>query len=73
MNNYRFSTELEDIYYKYERLKSLIAITQMSVEAAGLANVPEEFLSNALFEIELEVSKTNDRLKAFMGGGKDNA
>ena len=71
MSNYRFSAELEDIYYKYERLKSLIAITQMSVEAAGLANVPEEFLSNALFEIELEVSKTNDRLKALMGGKKD--
>lgn len=76
MNNYRFSAELEDIHYKYERLESLITIAQMFVaEVAEVRGAPENCLSEALFEIEQEMEKTNNRLMELIRqkGGKDNA
>ena len=58
-------TELEDIHYKYERLQSLIRILQMFVaEVAEVTNTPSGSLANALFEVEIEMEKNNDRLKS---------
>ena len=65
--------ELEDIHYKYERLQSLIGILQIFfAEVAEVANTPSDSIPNALFEIEIEMKKNNDRLKSFFVG-KDGA
>lgn len=66
-----FYRELEDIHFKYERLESMISILQMFVaEVVDIAGAPEDSLNNALFEIEGEMEKTNDRLKClFMRKG----
>lgn len=75
MSKFEFDRELENIHYKYERLKSLIAITQMFVaEVAEVRGAPEYCLSEALFEIEQEMEKTNNRLMELIRqkGGKDN-
>lgn len=43
-------TELEDIYYKYERLQSMIGILQMfTAEIIEIAGAPSDSLSDALF------------------------
>lgn len=69
MGNHRFSTDLEDICYKYERLGAMISIIQMFVsESVDVVGAPENSLSDALFEIETEMDKTNNRLRAFMKG-----
>lgn len=74
MNNSEFSEELEDICRKYERLRSLICILQiLTSRKVGIDSVPGECLSNALFEIELEMDKTNNRLETFMGNGGEQA
>lgn len=58
--------ELDDIHYRYERLTSLIGILQlMTAEMIDVAGVPEDSLSNALYEIELEMEENNNRLKEF--------
>ena len=67
MSKFEFNSELEDIHYKYERLTSLIGIMQMFVaEVVEVADAPADSLINALFEIELEMDKTNERLKGLM-------
>lgn len=64
MGKHEIFAELEDIHYKYERLTSLIGIMQMFVaEAVKIAGAPSCDLANALFEVELEMGKTNERLK----------
>lgn len=68
--NYSLDRELEEIHFKYERLTSLIGILQMFVaEVVDIAGAPEDSLSNALYEIELEMDKTNERLKGLMKKG----
>ena len=67
MGKFEFFSELEDIYYKYERLESLIGILQMfTAEVVEVAGAPADSLTNALFEIELEMDKTNERLKGLI-------
>ena len=56
--------ELDEIHYKYERLTSLIGILQQFIaEQVDIAGAPERSLNDALFEIELGMDETNDRLK----------
>lgn len=56
--------ELEAIHYKYERLASLIGILQMfTAELVEIAGAPSDSLTNALFEIELELQENNENLK----------
>lgn len=64
-------TELEDIYYKYERLQSMIGILQMfTAEIIEIAGAPSDSLSDALFEVEMEMGENNNRLKSiFMKKG----
>ena len=64
-------TELEDIHYKYERLQSMIGILQMfTAEIIEIAGAPSNSLSDALFEVEMEMGENNDRLKSiFMKKG----
>lgn len=67
MSKFKFDLELEDIHYKYERLVSLIGILQMYVaEVVEVAGEPAGNLHNALFEIELEMDKNNERLKSLL-------
>lgn len=67
MGKHEIFTELEDIHYKYERLQSLIGIMQMFVaEVVEIAGAPADCLNNALFEVELEMGKTNEKLKGLM-------
>lgn len=74
MNESGFSAELEDICKKYERLSSLVCILQILTSIKiGIESVPGECLSDALLEIELEMHKTNNRLKAFVGNGGEQA
>lgn len=75
MSKFEFARELEDIHYKYERLKSQVTIVQMFVaEVAEVRGAPENCLNDALFEIELEMDKTNDRPMGLIRqkGGQDN-
>lgn len=66
------SLELEDIHYKYERLTSLIGILQMfTAEIVEVADAPADSLTNALFEIELEMQENNDKLKKYCIGGAE--
>lgn len=74
MNKSGFSAEIEDICRKYERLKSLVCILQVLTSVkVGIDSVPGECISDALFEIELEMGKANDGLKAFMENGGEQA
>ncbi len=67
------SLELEDIHYKYERLTSLIGILQMfTAEVVEVAGAPADSLTNALFEIELEMQENNDELIKHCIGGQKN-
>lgn len=64
MNKHDFLIELDEIHYKYERLTSLIGLLQMmAAEMIDVAGVPQGSLSNSLFEIELGMEETNNRLK----------
>lgn len=64
MNNHSLLMELDEIHYKYERLTSMICLLQMiTAEMIDVAGVPEDSLTNALFEIELGMDETNGRLK----------
>lgn len=66
------SLELEDIHYKYKRLTSLIAILQMfTAEIVEVAGAPADSLTNALFEIELEMQENNDKLKSIVLGAEE--
>ena len=67
MNMHEIFMELDDIHFKYERLASLIGILQMYVaEVVEVSGEPADSLSNALFEIEMEMDKTNERLKKIL-------
>lgn len=60
-------TDLEEVLYKYERLQSLIGIMQMFVaEVVDIAGAPDNCLTNALYEVEIEMDKNNERLKGFI-------
>ncbi len=66
MGKHKIFAELEDIYFKYERLQSLIGILQMfTAEIVEIAGAPSNSLADALFEIEIEMKKNNDKLKNF--------
>lgn len=57
--------ELDEIHYRYERLTSLIGLLQMmAAEMIEVAGVPQNSLSDALYEIELGMEDNNDQLKA---------
>ena len=67
MNKHRILLELEDIHYKYKCLTSLIGIMRMFVEEiVDIAGAPEDSISNALFEIEIEMEETNKRLNGLI-------
>ena len=62
-----FYDELENIQYKYQRLESMIGILQMFVaDVVEIAGAPDDCLNDALFEIEMEMGKTNGRLKSLL-------
>lgn len=64
MNEHRFFLQLDEIHFKYERLTSLIGLLQqMAAEMIEVAGVPNDSLSNALYEIELGMEEYNNRLK----------
>ncbi len=64
MTKHSFLTELEEIHYKYERLASMICLLQMmTAEMIDVVGVPEDSLTNVLFEIELGMDEANSRLK----------
>lgn len=66
-HKHKLFMELDEVHYKYERLASLIGILQMYVaEVVEVAGEPAGNLSNALFEIEMEMDKTNERLKGMI-------
>lgn len=70
MKMHDFLMELDEIHFKYERLTSLIGILQMYfAEVVEVAGEPSDSLTNALYEIELGMDKTNERLKGFMKKG----
>ncbi len=75
MSEHELYSELEDIHYKYERLHSLIGIIQMFVAGVvEVTNTSSGSIPNALFEIEIEMEKNNDRLKSLFekeGGTAD--
>ena len=64
-----FYGTLEDISFKYQRLKSLIAMTQSSTAECM---VSQEELSNVLLEIELEMGETNEALEDLLNAGRKN-
>lgn len=67
MSKFDFISKLENILFKYERLVSLISILQMYVaEVVEVAGEPAGNLNNALFEIEMEMDKTNEMLKSLL-------
>ena len=64
MNKHSLLIELDEIHYKYIRLTSLICLLQMmTAEMIDVAGVPEDSITNALFEIELGMDEANSRLK----------
>ena len=64
MNKHSLLIELDEIHYKYVRLTSLICLLQMmTAEMIDVAGVPEDSITNALFEIELGMDENNSRLK----------
>ena len=63
MNKQKLFAELDDIHFKYERLVSLISILQMFVsDCVDIKGTPENSISNVLYEIELEMDRTNKGL-----------
>lgn len=69
MKKFEFNSELEEIQYKYERLASLIGILQMYVAEMVEAGDPSNSLTNALYEVELEMCENNERLKELLQKG----
>lgn len=56
---------LDEIHFRYERLTSLIGLLQqMAEEMIEVAGIPNDSLSNALYEIEMGMDENNNRLKA---------
>ncbi len=63
MDKQKLFVELDNIHFKYERLASLITILQMFVsDSVDITGAPADSISNALYEIELEMDKTNEWL-----------
>ena len=61
------NTTLEDIHFKYERLTSLISLLQVvAAELIDVAGVPGDSYSNALYEVEIGMIETNEKLKDVM-------
>lgn len=59
--------ELDDIFFKYQRLTSLISILQtVVVESVEVTGVPADSLSNALYEVELGMDEANARLEKWL-------
>lgn len=56
--------ELDNIHFKYERLQSTIWLLQKLLESGGVevVDAPKDSLTNALFEIALEMGEANERL-----------
>ena len=74
MKDYKFSLELEDICFTYERLTSLISLLQMLVaEVAEVEGLRKDSLSYALYEIELGMDRNNEALNGLITGNKANA
>lgn len=65
--NFKKTLELENIHYKYERLTSLIEILQIfTAEIVGITGAPSNSLSDALFEIKLELEENNKQFKSLI-------
>ncbi len=73
MKDHKFSLELEDICFTYERLTSLIGLLQTLVaEVAEVLGVREDSLSYALYEIESGMDRNNEALMRLITGNKAN-
>lgn len=73
MNEHKILTELGDIHFRYERLTSLIGLLQqITDEMVEVAGIPQNSLSNALYEIELDMDENNNRLKKLMALNKQS-
>lgn len=68
MSKLGFFSELENIHYKYQRLEALISIVSECIE---VAEVSEKSLCDALYEIELQISKNNKKLKEILNQEKE--
>lgn len=67
MKDHNFYSELDEIRFTYERLTSLISLLQqLAAEVIEAAGVPEDSLSNALYEIELGMYRNNEALRKLM-------
>ena len=74
MKDHKFSLELEDICFTYERLTSLISLLKMLVaEVAEVEGLRKDSLSYALYEIELGMDRNNEALNGLITGNKANA
>lgn len=55
---------LEEIAFKYERLQSLIGVIQLLVaEVVQISGAPDDCITNALYEVEIEMKKSNETLR----------
>ncbi len=61
---FEFVSKLDDIHFRYTRLTSLIGLLQLlAAEMIEVAGIPQDGLSDALYEIEIGMKENNNRLK----------
>lgn len=64
MDKHKFFLELDEICYKYKRLKSQISILQMFVaECVDITGEPKGGVSDFLYEVEMQIEENNEKLE----------
>lgn len=67
---YSVYSALEDIHFKYERLKALISILQQyTAECVEIAGAPDNVVEHSLYEIEMGMQENNEKLKEIILNG----
>lgn len=70
----KFIRDLEDIFYRYERMQALISILQQfTAECVDIVGAPENAVSDSLFEIELGLEEANKKLKGLICNGVEQS
>lgn len=68
---YDVYSALEDIHFKYERLKALISILQQyTAECVEIAGAPDNVVEHSLYEIEMGMQENNEKLKEIILNGE---
>ena len=68
---YAVYSVLEDIHFKYERLKALISILQQyTAECVEIAGAPDNVVEHSLYEIEMGMQENNEKLKEIILNGE---